>query len=115
MVELTVIGDSCMVWDMSDEIFIKPGLIANHGWGFDVAFSGRRHKVYCSQVYWKKMTHGNISPMDLVRLGLELALERHITDSLPDEFDLVDLEDRIHDFVKHIRREAQAEAAGNPR
>lgn len=100
---------------MTDEIFIKPGLIADHGWSFDVAFSGRHHKVYCSQTFWKKMTHGDISPMDLVRLGLEMALERHIADSLPDEFQLEELSERIHDFVKHVRREAQTEAAANPK
>lgn len=104
-----------MVVNMTDKIFIKPGLIADHGWSFDVAFSGHRHKVYCSQVCWKKITHGDISPMDLVRLGLEMALELQIADSLPDDFALEELAGRIHDFKKHIRLKAQTEAASSPR
>jgi hypothetical protein len=100
---------------MTDEIFIKPGLIADHGWIFDVSFHGRHCKVMCSQEYWKKMTHGDISPMDLVRLGLEMAVERQICDGLPNEFPLEELANRIHDFEKHVRREAQTEAAGSPR
>ena len=104
-----------MVGHMTDEIFIKPGLIVNHGWSFTVTFGGRHHNVFCTQSYWKKMTHGDISPMDLVRFGLEMALERNVADSLPDEFPLEELANRIHDFEKHVRREAQAEAASNPR
>lgn len=100
---------------MTDEIFIKPGLITDHGWSFNVTFSGRRHKVYCHQAFWKKLTHGDISPMDLVRLSLELAIKRHVSDALPEEFSLEELADRIHDFVKLIRREAQTEAAVSPR
>lgn len=104
-----------MVVSMTDKIFIKPGLIADHGWLFEVTFSGRHHKIFCSQVCWKKITHGDISPMDLVRLGLEMALELQIADSLPDDFALEELAGRIYNFKKNIRLKAQTEAAGNPR
>ncbi len=100
---------------MTDEIFIKPGLIADHGWSFDVTFSGRHHTVLCSQVFWKKMTHGEISPMDVVRLSLELVIKKQVADSLPDSFSVSDLSERIHDFEKKIRLQSQTEAAGNPR
>jgi len=100
---------------MTDEIFIKPGLISDHGWLFAVTFAGRRHNVLCSQAYWKKITHQDIPPMDLVRLGLQLALKQRITDSLPEDFKIEDLASRIPDFEKHLRLEAQTEAAGNPK
>lgn len=100
---------------MTDEILIKPGLIADHGWLFAVTFAGRHHSVLCSQVYWKKITHQDISPMNVVRLGLQLALKHRITDSLPEEFKIEDLESRIPDFEKNLRLEAQIEASGSPR
>lgn len=100
-----------MVRSMADEIHIQPGLITDHGWSFDVTFGGRHRTIRCSQSYWKKMTRGDISPMDLVRLGLQLAMERQVTDALPETFSLEELGDRIHDFVKHVRRKTQTEAA----
>lgn len=112
---LTLCTEKSKVWSMTDEIVIKPGLLADHGWMFEVTFSGRHHNVQCSQKYWKRMTHGEIPPMDLIRLGLEMAQERKITDSLPTKFSLELLADRIHDFEKRIRRQAQTEAAGSPR
>ncbi len=99
---------------MADEILIKPGLIADHGWLFDVTFAGRRHAVACGQVYWKKLTRGDIAPMHLVRLGLQLAMKRKVTDSLPEKFNLEDLANRIHDFEKEVRLDAQVEATSNP-
>lgn len=100
---------------MTDGILIKPGLIANHGWLFVVTFGGHRHSVLCSQAYWKKITHQDIPPMDIVRLGLQLALKHGITESLPEEFQLEDLESRVPDFEKNLRLEAQIIAAGNPK
>lgn len=96
---------------MTDEILIQPGPATNRGWVFTVTFSGRRHTVTCSQAFWKKMSREDISPMDVVRLGLRLALKHHITDSLPQEFQLDHLGSRIHDFEKHLRLAAQIEAA----
>lgn len=100
---------------MIDEILIQPGLIANHGWLFNVSFGGHRHSVLCRHDFWKKMTNEDIPPIDLVRLGLELALDRQIIDSLPEAFSLDNLESRIPDFIKHLRLAAHTEAASGPR
>lgn len=100
---------------MTDEISIRPGLITDHGWEFSVSIGSHRHLVSLSQAYWRKLTNGDISPQDLVRLGLEYAIERHFGDSLPSSFALDVLASRIDDFDKHVRMLAHAEAAANPR
>lgn len=100
---------------MTDEIDIQPGLMTDHGWSFSVLFAGRRRSVTVTQAYWRKMTRGGISPMELLRLGLEMAFKQRVAESLPDEFALDLLALRISDFERHIRAEAQAEAAANPR
>ena len=100
---------------MTDEILIKPGLLANHGWQFDVTVSGQHHRILCTQPYWHKISHGEISPMDVVRLGLELGLKHRALDNMPDQFALDHLELRIHNFEKQLRLAAQTEAAGSPR
>lgn len=99
---------------MASEIFIKPGFIVDHGWSFVVTFSGRQHAVVCTQAFWKKMSHGDISPMDVVRLGIELALKQRVADSLPPEFNIENLESRIHDFTKRLRLASHIEASANP-
>ncbi len=100
---------------MTDEISIKPGLITDHGWEFEVTFFGRRHQVMLNQRYWHKLTRGDISPMDLVRLGIGLANQHRVSNTLPAQFDLEFLTSRVSDFERHIRAEARAEAAANPR
>lgn len=100
---------------MTDEIDIRPGVLANHGWSFSVAMGGRRFSIVVSQQVWHRLAQDGISPMELVRLGMELVRQQKIADSLPAHFDFEYLETRIHNFKKIIRREAQIEAAGSPR
>lgn len=100
---------------MTDDIDIKPGLIVNHGWEFAVSFHGRHYTVTVSQPYWRKLTHGDISPMAVLLLAIEYAIDQSVADVLPEQFSLEDLAQRLPDFDKHIRREANTEAATNPR
>lgn len=100
---------------MTDDIDIKPGLIVNHGWEFSVSFHGRHCTVMVTQEYWRKLTHGDISPMAVLLLSMEYAIAQAVADVLPEQFSLEDLRQRLPDFEKHIRREAATEAATNPR
>lgn len=100
---------------MTDELLITPGVLIDHGWQFTVQYSGHRHTVVCRQVYWNKLTHGEISPQELVRLAFHIAMKHRIADALPEQIDVELLADRIVDFEKDIRRESRIEAAGNPR
>ncbi len=100
---------------MNDEIIIKPGLISDHGWNFKVSIGGLISNVLLTQDYWKKITHGSISPQDLVRIALEIVMARNLAESLPPEFSLDALADRIQNFEHQAKQQAHAEAAANPR
>lgn len=100
---------------MTDKILIKPSVTDGRGWSFFVTFAGGQYSVVCSRIFWNKITHGDISPMDLVRLGLLLAIRHRVTSSLPPEFRLEQLDARIPDFEKNLRLAAQIEASANPR
>lgn len=100
---------------MTDKIIIKPGNIIDHGWEFIVVISGYRHTVQLTHEFWIKMTHGDISPMNLVSLSMNYVRQRHALDILPESFDLEGLENLVVDFVRNVRALSHAEAAGNPR
>lgn len=100
---------------MTDDIVIKPGNIISHGWEFSVVIGGIRHTVRISHEYWKKLTHGNISPMEVVRLGMDYVRQRHALESLPGDVDLEELDNRVPDFTRTVRGLANVEAAGSAR
>ncbi len=100
---------------MTEDVNVNPGLIIEHGWKFAVMFHGHRYRVTLFQDYWHKLTHGEISPMDLVRLGIELAIEQRMAGTLPVEFSLADLAARVNNFEKRLRAMSRAEATSNPR
>lgn len=100
---------------MTDAILIKPGVLTDHHWNFEVHIDGARHLISVSQDYWRKMTRGDIPPMDLVRIGLGVVVKHHKVESLPGEFDLEVLAETVPDFVRHTRAIAQTEGAGTPR
>ena len=100
---------------MTDEITIKPGLISDHGWDFIVSIGGYISRIHLTSVYWKKLSHGGISPQDLIRTGVQIVAAKGLTESLPPECDFESLAGRIQDFEHQVKQIAHAEAAANPR
>ena len=99
---------------MTDEIFIKQSHATPTGWEFDVVIGPVCHQVTLSQDYWHKITKEKISPLEMVRLALELAGEQHQGGSLPDSFSIDTLSVRLINFEKRIKTLANVEAANNP-
>lgn len=100
---------------MTGDILVRAGQIIDHGWEFHVVIAGVAHDIQISHDYWKKLTHGNIAPRDLIELALEYVREQHRLDSLLGSFSLEVLESMVVDFERHVRAAAQTEAATNPR
>lgn len=97
---------------MTSGISIRPGLLTDHGWQFLATFSGRTHRVTVTQAYWNKLTHGEISPKELLLLGLEEARLRRVAETLPEAFDFALLASRVENFERRMKAEAKATAAG---
>lgn len=100
---------------MTSDISIKPAQPTSNGWQFVVLHGGRSFRVVLTQEYWRKLTHGDIAPIDLMRLGLEEAKDRQVIGSLPEAFDFELLTTRITHFEKRMRGEARAESSINQR
>ncbi len=100
---------------MTGDILVRAGQIIDHGWEFHAVIAGVGYDIQLTHAYWKKLTHGDIAPRDLVELALEYVRERHRVDVLPGSFSLDALESVVVDFERHVRAAAQTEAATNPR
>lgn len=100
---------------MTSDISIKPIRSISHGWQFSVQHAGRTFQITLSHQYWHKLTHRDIPPIDLLRLGLEEAKDRQIVGSLPAVFDFELLTTRIDQFEKRMRAEARTESSINQR
>ncbi len=100
---------------MVQELKIHPATKTESGWRFRVELLHQPHVISVSSQHWQKLTRGDLSPMELVRIAVEVALAERSPQVFPPETDLRQLAELIPDFEKMVRARAKAEVAGNPR
>lgn len=99
---------------MVEALTVHPAIKTPNGWQFRVEVVDRPHLVSVSQADWKKLTKEAISPMELVRMAIEVLLSERSPQILPAAADLSDLAKLIPDFLKTVRNRIRSEVAGNP-